>query len=229
MEAAGINSEYNGCLTALRRNNLRFPCTRNQQSYKAVSYPCLWFDGNAKEAAKFYCPVFKDGYIRSEIQTKFLTFKFQILTNMKKIILLFAVLLSVPALGQTKEDTLAIRKATLDYIEGWASGNVERIHNSVSPELSKRRVATAGDLVYVQDMSHSLLCASALGNAKGVRMPDLTPGKELSPEIKILDIDGTNASVKTWNAKYGFFDYIHLSKTGGKWLIINVLWDMNSR
>lgn len=148
---------------------------------------------------------------------------------MKKIILLFAALLVVPVFGQTKEDTLAIKKATLNYIEGWATGNVERIQESVSPELSKRRVASAGDLVFVQDMSQSLLCAAALNNAKGVRMQDLTPDKELAPEIKILDIDGINASVKTWNAKYGFFDYIHLSKTGGSWMIINVLWDMNSR
>ena len=148
---------------------------------------------------------------------------------MKKIILLFTALLVVPAFGQTKEDTLAIKKAALNYIEGWATGDVERIKESVSPELSKRRVASAGDLVYVQDMSQSLLCVAALGNAKGVRMQDLTPGKSLSPEIKILDIDGTNASVKTWNVKYGFFDYIHLSKAGGRWMIINVLWDMNSK
>lgn len=148
---------------------------------------------------------------------------------MKRIILLSAAFIALNAFGQSKEDTLAIRKATLDYIEGWATGNVERIHQSVSPELSKRRVAATGDLVFVQDMSQSLLCASALGNAKGVRMPDLTPGRELSPQISILDIDGTNASVKTWNAKYGFFDYIHLSKAGGKWMIINVLWDMNAK
>jgi hypothetical protein len=148
---------------------------------------------------------------------------------MKRMILLFVAALTLPAFGQSQEDTLAIKKATLDYIEGWAAGNVERIQNAVSPELSKRRVATAGEMVYVQDMSRSLLCASALANAKGVRMQDLTPGKELAPEIKILDIDGTNASVKTWNAKYGFFDYIHLSKAGGKWMIINVLWDMNSK
>lgn len=148
---------------------------------------------------------------------------------MKRLILLLAVMFSLPALGQTKEDTLAIKKATLDYIEGWAGGNVERIQNAVSPELSKRRVSASGDLVVVQDMSRSLLCASATVNAKGVRMPDLTPGKELAPVIKIFDIDGTNASVKTWNAKYGFFDYIHLSKAGGRWMIINVLWDMNSR
>jgi len=148
---------------------------------------------------------------------------------MKKLTFLILILVSLSAFGQSKEDSLAIKKATLDYIEGWATGNVERIQNSVSPELSKRRVATAGELVVVQDMSRSLLCASAMGNAKGVRMADLTPGKDLAPQIKILDIDGTNASVKTWNAKYGFFDYIHLSKAGGKWMIVNVLWDMNGR
>jgi len=148
---------------------------------------------------------------------------------MKKMILMLAVVLTLPTSGQTKEDSLAIKKAITDYIEGWATGNVERIQNAVSPELSKRRVAASGEIVYAQDMSRSLLCVSALGNAKGVRMPDLTHGKELVPEIKILDIEGTNASAKTWNAKYGFFDYIHLSKAGGKWMIVNVLWDMNSK
>jgi len=29
-------------------------------------YPCLWFDGKAKEAATFYCSVFKDSKINSE-------------------------------------------------------------------------------------------------------------------------------------------------------------------
>ncbi len=29
-------------------------------------YPCLWFDGNAKEAADFYCSVFKDSKIKTD-------------------------------------------------------------------------------------------------------------------------------------------------------------------
>jgi hypothetical protein len=148
---------------------------------------------------------------------------------MKRVVLIILAVLTLPAFGQTKEDSLAIRKAALDYVEGWATGNVDRIQNAVSPELSKRRVAMAGNLVFVQDMSQSLLCAAALGNAQGVRMQDLTPGRELKQEVKILDIDGTNASAKTWNAKYGFFDYIHLSKAGGKWMIVNVLWDMSQK
>ena len=137
--------------------------------------------------------------------------------------------ISLQSYGQSKEDSLAISKAALDYVEGWAKGDVERIQGAVSPELSKRRVAVNGNFVYVQDMSRTLLCVSAMANAKGVRMPDMTPGKEMVQEVKILDIEGTNASVKTWNAKYGFFDYLHLSKAGGKWMIVNVLWDMSSK
>jgi predicted 3-demethylubiquinone-9 3-methyltransferase (glyoxalase superfamily) len=29
-------------------------------------YPCLWFDGNAQEAAKYYCTVFKNAKITAE-------------------------------------------------------------------------------------------------------------------------------------------------------------------
>jgi hypothetical protein len=148
---------------------------------------------------------------------------------MKRIALLLLAVITLPAFGQSKEDSLAIKKAAIDYVEGWAKGDVTRIQGAVSPELSKRKVSVSGSLVFVQDMSLSLLCASAMGNSKGVRMPDFTPGKDLVQEVKILDIEGTNASAKTWNAKYGFFDYLHLSKAGGKWMIVNVLWDMNSK
>ncbi len=33
---------------------------------KKQIHPCLWFDGKAKEAATFYCSVFKDSKILSE-------------------------------------------------------------------------------------------------------------------------------------------------------------------
>ncbi|MCE6992018.1 VOC family protein [Dyadobacter sp. CY323] len=29
-------------------------------------YPCLWYDGNAKEAAEYYCAIFKSSKITSE-------------------------------------------------------------------------------------------------------------------------------------------------------------------
>lgn len=33
---------------------------------KNTIYPCLWFDGKAKEAAEFYCGVFKDSRILTD-------------------------------------------------------------------------------------------------------------------------------------------------------------------
>jgi predicted 3-demethylubiquinone-9 3-methyltransferase (glyoxalase superfamily) len=33
-----------------------------------VIYPCLWFNGNAREAADFYSSVFKDSRINSDNQ-----------------------------------------------------------------------------------------------------------------------------------------------------------------
>jgi len=35
---------------------------------KKQIYPCLWFDGNGREAAEFYCSVFKDTVITSDNQ-----------------------------------------------------------------------------------------------------------------------------------------------------------------
>ena len=32
-------------------------------------YPCLWFDGEAQEAAQFYCSIFKNSKIRADNQT----------------------------------------------------------------------------------------------------------------------------------------------------------------
>jgi predicted 3-demethylubiquinone-9 3-methyltransferase (glyoxalase superfamily) len=37
-------------------------------NFKNVIYPCLWFDGNAREAADFYCSVFKGSKVKSENQ-----------------------------------------------------------------------------------------------------------------------------------------------------------------
>ena len=41
-----------------------------ERSTKEASnlYPCLWFDGNAREAAEYYCSVFKDSVIKSDNQ-----------------------------------------------------------------------------------------------------------------------------------------------------------------
>lgn len=48
---------------------------------------------------------------------------------------------------QRESETEAIRQTALDYIEGWYTGNAERMERSLHPELAKKssfqRQATA--------------------------------------------------------------------------------------
>lgn len=146
---------------------------------------------------------------------------------MKRIQLLAILLMAITMVqAQTKEDSLAIQEAALNYVAGWQSGDVERVAKAVSPELCKRKVMHDGEGNYfLTDMSASLLIQATRGNKDGVRMGDKLPDQPFNPEVHILDISGSVASVKTITHKYGFLDYIHLSKYDGEWKIINVLWE----
>ena len=46
-------------------------------------------------------------------------------------------------------------------------------------------------------------------------------------EVVILDVSGDLASVKAF--MHGWIDYIHLARTDGRWVIVNVLWQFNDR
>lgn len=136
-------------------------------------------------------------------------------------------LISLQSISQTKEDSLAIEKACRNYVEGWAEGNTDRVASAVSPELVKRTVMTGqtGDSFTINMSSSQLVMASA-ANKGGVRMKDLTPGEDFKLDVSIFDITGDFALAKTFNAKYGFFDYCQLARFNGEWKIINVLWGM---
>ena len=47
---------------------------------------------------------------------------------------------SAPAVGQIEDDRAAIRETILDYVEGWWTGDVVRMQESLHPDLVKRVV-----------------------------------------------------------------------------------------
>ena len=69
------------------------------------------------------------------------------------------------------------------------------------------------------NMSSSQLVMASAANKGGVRMRDLTPGEDFKLDVKVFDITGDFALAKTFNAKYGFFDYCQLAKFNGEWKI----------
>ena len=76
-------------------------------------------------------------------------------------------------------------------------------------------------------MSASQLIYATKRNGKeGVRIKDFEPNQNIKVNVIIYDITGNFAMAKTFNSKYGFFDYCQLAKFNGEWKIFNVLYGM---
>jgi hypothetical protein len=145
---------------------------------------------------------------------------------MKKIILFLGMtlLFGAPAtVAQTvtaDSDKAAITATALDYIDGWYEGNAERMERALHPDLAKRIVRT-------NDKGQSQLQQmSAMGLVQGVKRGGGkdTPKERQEKEVTILDVYRNAASVKVVASDW--IDYLHVAKFNGRWVIVNVLWEL---
>jgi len=134
----------------------------------------------------------------------------------------FFVMLSVGvARAQTPADAAAIKQTALDYIEGWYEGNAERMEKALHPELAKRIVRTNP-----QNNRSSLGQMSAMSLVQGTRSGGGkdTPKEKQQKDVTILDVFENAASVKVVASDW--IDYLHMAKFNGRWVIVNVLWEL---
>ena len=117
-------------------------------------------------------------------------------------------------------DREAIRQTALDYIEGWYEGNADRMERALHPDLAKRIVRTnpQGQSGLGQMSALSLVQGVKRGGGKE------TPKEKQQKEVTILDVFGNAASVKIVASDW--IDYLHIGKFNGRWVIINVLWEL---
>ena len=113
-------------------------------------------------------------------------------------------------------ETESIKKAALDYIEGWYSASPERMERALHPDLAKRVIQNVDG----EDRLIATSCDRMIELVKS-KTPDPEALKNIS--IEILDLHGNMASVKT--VCLDFIDYLHLAKWQGEWKIINAFWD----
>lgn len=127
----------------------------------------------------------------------------------------------IQAKAQSINDTIAISKVSLMYIDGFVDGKPEILAECLSEDLYKfgfklnsetDEYESAGILTYqsAQDL------AKRIGDAGGRNDP------EAPRNVDILDIQGNIASVKV-TAIWGY-DYMLLAKQDGKWKIEQILW-----
>jgi hypothetical protein len=115
-------------------------------------------------------------------------------------------------------DALAIRQAALDYIEGWYSGNAERMEGCLHPDLAKRTIFPDPRGFDRLEPISAMGLVIATRNGAGCK----TPEDRRRKEITILDVFGGAASVRVDAAN--FVDFLHLGKLNDQWQIVNVLW-----
>jgi hypothetical protein len=139
---------------------------------------------------------------------------------------LVAALLAVVLLGsgpQTPDpDEEAIKQTALDYGQGWYEGDAERMERALHPDLAKRSLwpdprTGKGKIEHM----------SAMRLVQGVREGHgtKTPPDQRRTDVTILDVYGNAACVKL--EMHDWIDYMHMSKIGGRWVIVNVLWEFS--
>lgn len=145
---------------------------------------------------------------------------------MKQIVVLivFTVLfLAGSASAQVSDaDKAAITQTALDYIEGWYEGNPDRMERALSPDLAKRIVIT-------NDQGRSMLQQmSAMGLVQNVKRGGgkNTPKERQQKDVTILDVFQNAACVKIVASDW--VDYLQEAKYNGRWVIVNVLWELKA-
>ena len=106
-------------------------------------------------------------------------------------------------------EVAAIEAVARDYIEGWYTGDVERMDRALHADLVKR-----------------ILSGEEFRQVTKERMVEMTAsGGGESPEaefeIEVYDVSAGIASARTVSPEY--IDYLHLAKTPDGWKIANVL------
>lgn len=115
-------------------------------------------------------------------------------------------------LNASEADLAAIRQTASDYIDGWYTGDAERMERSLYDFLTKRWI--------IDDRVDSTTKWQMVDMTKGGGGKNYAGDKKTA--VTILDVYDNIAIVKCDSPEY--IDYLQVGKVNGKWIIINVLW-----
>lgn len=120
----------------------------------------------------------------------------------------------------SEADRTSIKQTALDYIEGWYEGDAERMERALHPELAKRIVRSnpQGQSRLDQMSAMSLVMGTRRGGGKQ------TPKEKQQKDVTILDVFENAASAKIVASDW--VDYLQLARWNGRWVIVNVLWEL---
>jgi hypothetical protein len=140
---------------------------------------------------------------------------------MRVLPVMFLLASVAPVAGaQTAADSAAIRETAMNYMMGWYTGDADRMGRALHPDLAKRIVNT--DSTGASRLSSMGADRLIEGTRRGYGKE--TPADQRQADALILDIFGNTASVR--GTMHSWIDYMHMARWNGKWVIVNVLWEM---
>jgi len=122
------------------------------------------------------------------------------------------------------DESDAIKKTALDYIQGWYADDAARMERALHSELAKRMVSTdamTGRSLLNQMSAMTLVQRTREGIGKKI------PEDRQLKEVTILDRFNNVAVVKVVASDW--VDYLEVAKFNGEWKIINVLWELKQK
>lgn len=135
------------------------------------------------------------------------------------IVIFLSAVQSRAAHAQTS-DTIAVRRAVLDYVEGFYEGDTAKLVRSVRPEVFKYGFWRHRDSTsYVGEQ---MPFKEFIEYAKGVKARNRPTPATAPREIQLFDVQDQTASAKL-TAWWGT-DYLLIGKYNGRWMIAHVLW-----
>jgi len=128
-------------------------------------------------------------------------------------------------LGQTSVDSAGVRRAVLDYVEGFYEGDSTKHVRSVRPDVYKYGFWLPRDSTRYQ--GEQMPWAEFLLYTRRMRARGTTTPATAPKEIQLLDIQDQTAAAKV-TASWGT-DYLLVGKYDGRWMISSVLWQSRPR
>jgi hypothetical protein len=122
-------------------------------------------------------------------------------------------------------DREAVRRAVLDYVEGFYEGDTARLVRSVRPEVYKYGFARHRDSTSYRGMQ--MTWRGFHDYANGVKASNKPTPAAAPKEITIFEVQDQTASAKL-TAWWGT-DYLLLARYDGRWMISSVLWQSPPR
>ena len=125
----------------------------------------------------------------------------------------------------TPDATEAVRRASLDYLEGFYEGDTSKTIRALHPELSK--LGFSRDTAGTWNSGSRMTYAQAIDFARRVKARNTPPNPAWPKEVKVMEVLERTAVAKV-TAWWGS-DYLLLGLFNGEWKILQVIWESPPR